>query len=537
MTMNNNDLSIAELHELFFEHTDIAIMHFVLDGNDLRLINANKLAFEATQNLLQIGQKLCKALPAHRDFNADVEMPLIDWYLGAIASGEVRHRTFRFEDSVPGRLALYWENTTIPCGEYCMMKFRDVTEKEMEQQRLREEVNTDPLTQICNRRAFDIELKARCQGNEPFALMMLDLNKFKAVNDTYGHAFGDRLLTLVAQRLKESVRECDRPFRLAGDEFAVIVDGTQNLDQIAQRIDVAIQEAVKTNNNNTYYPQCSIGCVAYVSGDTFEDLYGFADESLYRAKRNGSDCNWWVCDRSQSYKVLYQELLNELDNPVNLQLHYQPIIHLETGAVSSYEALIRWNRPSGAIRPDVILDVVRHYRCEVRFCLWTISQAQRQWLAWGSPEQAIAVNCSPSWLQHEAIIQAFLAAKGIAVEVTEDELISKNLEVIDAIRWLSHAHVCVSVDDFGSGYAGFGSLEKVPVTGVKIDQELVQSSRLVSASAAFLEGLGLKVKVVAEGIDTQEKLDYCRKYVEFGQGYLFGKPMPGSEINPKSNSL
>ncbi len=430
----------------------------------------------------------------------------------------------------------------------------DITELRRIEERLAHQAHHDALTGLPNREKFrermDEELKRALRGGS-FALLCLDLDGFKSVNDTLGHAAGDELLKHVAERLRNCVRETDTIARLGGDEFAVIQISTgQPVDAttLARRICKAVRAPI-TLGDNEVVVETSIGiAIAPKDGIGQEQLLKNADMALYRAKRDGRGT---YCFFEQEMEVSVQDRhtlgldLRKALAQDELQLHYQPLLNLENDRISGFEALLRWRHPErGMVPPSEFIPIAEETGQISQIGEWVLRQACSDAADW--PEDIkIAVNVSPVQFQRGNLLQVVgsaLTATGLSpsrleLEVTESVLLQDEEETLDILHRLHDLGLRISMDDFGTGYSSLSYLRSFPFDKIKIDATFVRDLSedndgigIVQAVVGFASRLG--AETTAEGVETDEQLaiiraDGCTE----AQGYLFSPPRPLEDVS------
>jgi diguanylate cyclase (GGDEF)-like protein/PAS domain S-box-containing protein len=426
----------------------------------------------------------------------------------------------------------------------------------------------DPLTGLRNRLYFIDRLEAlieECAGRaDSFAVLFLDVDRFKVVNDSLGHETGDMLLIEIAERLRSSVRSTDVSARIAlpsvvarfgGDEFAVLLE---NLHQPSDATIVA--ERVLTQfashfdiHGRIIFATVSIGIALGDSAGTSKDLLRNADTAMYYAKSRGK-ARFEIFDESMRGRaVARMELESDLRNAIDEEqfvVYYQPEVSLSTGRVVGYEALVRWNHPRrGMVMPGEFLPVAEETGLIVPLGRWVMREACRQMAEWQrnhsqQPPLTISVNASSRELADPDLVpnvgrilrETGLDPESLRIEVTESSIVEDQNETAATLRRLRELHVKLEIDDFGTGYSSLSRLHEYPFSTVKIDRSFVkdletepESLHLVETILRLAQGLGLSV--VAEGIETREQL---AKLVSlgcgFGQGYLFSRPADGRSI-------
>lgn len=388
---------------------------------------------------------------------------------------------------------------------------------------------------------------------EPMAVMFLDLDRFKNVNDSLGHHIGDELLVQVAQRLTSALREEDTVYRLGGDEFVLLCPGlgatcaAQVADRVlaltAQHYLLAQQELAIT---------FSIGIALYpTDGDSFETLSMRADSALYHAKQGGRNAYRFFTAQMQMQSTRTLQLENGLRRALELQqLHlvYQPQMSLHDGRIVGMEALLRWEHPTlGAVSPAEFIPIAEDSGLILPIGEWVIRTATRQlrsWLDAGLPLQQVSVNLSAVQFRHanlpelvtQALAEAGLPAHHLELELTEGVAMNDPLGAIAVMNNLHERGVRISIDDFGTGYSSLSYLKRFSVYKLKIDQSFVRDitddpddKAIVVAIIAMARSLGFQT--IAEGVETQGQLDFLREQgCDEVQGYFYSKPLLPAQL-------
>lgn len=443
------------------------------------------------------------------------------------------------------------------CGGIAV--FRDVTENKLSEQRLAYLAQYDPLTGLPNRNLFRDRLTqamARASRNDQVvALMFLDLDNFKNVNDTLGHAAGDLLLKSVAERLTHCVRQTDTVARLGGDEFTVILEGRTDMEHvigIAQEILEALLPHFMLGGQEIFITT-SIGIVMYASGDALDvdTLIKNADTAMYRAKGHGRN-NYQVYtpemhDKTNKRLVVENNLRRALERD-ELIVYYQPQLDLKTGTITGVEALLRWQPfDSEMLFPSQFLELAEETGLIVAIGEWVLGSVCRQNKAWqdaGLPPLRVAVNFSARQMRHANFIEVVkrtldetgLEPQYLDMEITEGQLMENIHASTVIINELKDMGVYISVDDFGTGYSSLSYLKHFPLDILKMDQSFVRNITSDPSDAAIATTIialaqNLQFKVIAEGVETKEQLAFLREKGCHGiQGFLFSHPLPAAEI-------
>ena len=417
----------------------------------------------------------------------------------------------------------------------------------------------DPLTGLANRaqlndRADQALSRARRSGSQ-IAMLFIDLDRFKQVNDTMGHRAGDELLVATAQRIAAVVRAVDTVARLGGDEFVVLCEeiSLTEIDAIASRIIGTLEEPFACAAGEACIGG-SIGIVMCVDGsETAETMLQKADIALYRAKANGRGCYELFDEAMQQWVTARADLDHALRNAIandELRVHYQPIVDTATGETVHFEALVRWSRPGFKLTlPGDFIALAEETGLITDIGAWVLQQACADAATWNrqlpGPDIGIAVNVASRQLAKGLVVNqvdAALTASGLdarllTLELTESSLIDDAIGVRDILGCLRERGVRVAIDDFGTGYSSLTYLRELPINEIKIDRSFIEriahdrsDAAIAAAVVALADNLGLDV--IAEGVETEEQLAAltalgCRR----AQGYLFGRPVPYDGIS------
>lgn len=430
---------------------------------------------------------------------------------------------------------------------------KDITEQRRAEARIEYMAHHDALTDLPNRSRLYLQLRqtlTRLKRGEQVAVFGLDLDRFKDVNDAYGHAVGDLLLKAVAGRLRQCVRDTDMVARLGGDEFAIMQAGTsQPIDatSLASRL-IEVVGAPYELAGDQVTVELSIG-IALAPGDGLDpdQLLKNADMALYRAKSDGHGLYRFfepeMDARMQARRKLEIDLRKAIANN-EFELFYQPLVDMQTEQITGFEGLIRWHHPErGMIAPLDFISVAEETGLIVPIGDWVLRQACAEAATWPS-DVKIAVNLSPIQFKNKGLLLSVvsalaasgLSAKRLELEITESALLydgDATLAILDELRALG---VRISMDDFGTGYSSLSYLRKFPFDKIKIDQSFIfdmseHNDSLAIVRAVIAMGSGLGIATTAEGVETaaqfkQLKLEGCTEV----QGYLFSPPRPAAEV-------
>jgi diguanylate cyclase len=435
---------------------------------------------------------------------------------------------------------------------------RYAIERHRAERRLAEMARFDQLTGLANRvlfRDYLIKTLARADRHHQLvAVMLLDLDRFKTINDTHGHEAGDLLLKQMAQRLKASVRESDLVARLGGDEFTVVMDGLSDpgvIASFAARILEVIRQPVRLGRSEVA-TSASIGISVYPTDvDNIDELLASADAAMYRAKERGADRFhfYTVAMRVRAAKRL--ELENGLRGALvrrEFRLHYQPQVDLQTGGIVGMEALLRWRHPRrGLVGPAEFVPLAEETGLIVPIGAWVLRTACDQLRAWhgaGYPAMRVAVNFSARQFQDDDIAlvvarileQCDLAPRFLEIEITESDILKSPSRVQSLLKEFTDLGIRVALDDFGTGYSSLNHLRSFPGASIKIDRSFVRNVCSERHDAAIVSSLivmahNLNLKVIAEGVETAEQLAFLQdNHCDAIQGYLISRPMPAEDI-------
>ena len=412
----------------------------------------------------------------------------------------------------------------------------------------------DALTGLENRHAFNGKLRRRCQrlarGGPPFALLMVDLDRFKPVNDTLGHPVGDRVLKAVAARLQTAVRENDMVARIGGDEFAIITDGLsdpQIAGHLAERI-VDVLSRPFVVGGQVAEIGASVGItLAPADGSDAESLNQQVDVALYHAKHEGRGRHSFfdpsLTETLRERRQLEQDLRRACMRD-EFEVHFQPVLDTKTRKFIGAEALVRWKSADrGEVPPTVFIPVAEELGLVSHIGALVLDKACEQAVTW--PEDiTVAVNVSPVQMMGgrlasniaQALHRTGLAPHRLEIEITETALVADDELALTALQEVRKLGVKISLDDFGTGYSSLSYLHRFPIDRIKIDRSFVNqlpgdpgSASIVRAIAQL--GESLKLEVTAEGIETDEQFDYVAQHgCGNMQGYLFSRPVDAASV-------
>ncbi|MEP6701400.1 MAG: EAL domain-containing protein, partial [Betaproteobacteria bacterium] len=437
--------------------------------------------------------------------------------------------------------------------------FTDITEKKESEALIWQHANFDALTALPNRRMFRDRLEQaikKCKRDaQMLAVLFIDLDRFKEVNDAYGHDKGDILLIEAARRIRTCVRESDTVARLGGDEFTVILselDGPGRVEIIAQNIIDRLGDYFSLGEEQVFI-SASIGITLYPGDATgIEELLRHADQALYVAKGAGRSRFGYFTPALQIAAQARMRLTKDLRQALvqkQFSLHFQPMIHLATGQIHKAEALLRWHHPMrGMVSPAEFIPAAEASGLIIELGEWVLYEAARwlkRWRHGRYAELQVSVNQSPlefqgdrhgnsNWLAHLEALD--LPGRSLVVEITEGLLLDASAAVNEKLLKLREAGIQVAVDDFGIGYSSLAYLKKFDIDYLKIDQSFVHnlapgSSDMALSEAIIVMAHKLDLAVIAEGVETPAQRDLLRAAgCDYGQGFLFAPPMPPAEF-------
>ncbi|MFN7929558.1 MAG: bifunctional diguanylate cyclase/phosphodiesterase [Blastocatellia bacterium] len=398
--------------------------------------------------------------------------------------------------------------------------------------------------------------RAKRHSDYQFAVLFIDLDRFKFVNDSLGHQYGDLLLIQVAERLQRSVRKIDTVARLGGDEFAILLDGVEGLENAAPTAERIQEQLIKPFdlNGKEAHISGSIGiAVSTTNYQSPEDILRDSDLAMYRAKSDGKACHAFFDQSLHDRAVEEMELETDLRHAIEqqqLHIHYQPIIWLESARISGCEALVRWQHPTrGMIPPVEFIPLAEETGLIVALDLYVLREACRQTVQWhrqfpSDPPITISANLSARHFRHPDLVeqiatiltQTEIDPRAVRLEITESLVIGEPIQAADVLHKLKALGVKLSLDDFGTGYSSLSYLHRFPFDILKIDRSFVGRMEEDANSSQIVETIILlahkmRMAVVAEGIETAAQQQQlwtlgCR----YGQGYHFSKPLPAAQL-------
>ena len=466
-----------------------------------------------------------------------------------------RREPYRMERTRPNGSVIQVDHNPMPGGGY-VATYTDITERKQTEARMRHLAVHDVLTSLPNRTLFLDRLRQALLSARRFqrgvTVLFVDLDRFKDINDHFGHDVGDLMIQEMGQRLSRIIRDSDTAARLGGDEFAIIQTDVQNIEDtivLAQRIIDELAQPFDCRGIRLH-STASVGITLFPEdGENPEQLVKNADMAMYAAKAEGRNNYRFFLpsmhERVKERKTIEEDLRNALEQD-QLELYYQPKVDCRTERVVGAEALVRWNHPQrGLILPGEFISVAEECGLINRLGAWVLQRACKQTRAWRDSlfsDFRIAVNLSPAQFQDAELVNSVtqivketsLPAGTLELEITESILMNNPEKAVSTLEELKELGVLIAIDDFGTGYSSLNYLKRFPVTSIKIDRSFVNDIHVDVDDKAIVDaviGLGhsLNLEVVAEGVEEIEQLVYLQeKGCNFIQGYLFSKPLPAS---------
>ncbi len=562
LTMTRKEAALAARFEEQANRFDIALNNMshglcMLDPQDrLQVWNERFLELLHLQNVpVRVGMRISQ-LVRHSIRAGNHKAQSAKQVIRDLANG-LRHDRFdQFHTSPDGDRTLAVSRRMMADGGSVVI-LEDVTERKRAQERITHLAKFDELTGLANRAQFreriNVMLAAVNERENHLTIHLIDLDRFKSINDTLGHPIGDKLLKEVAFRLGSIIRPTDMITRFGGDEFVVLQAGTQrrqDAEWLAQRVARALKEPFEIDGHRMDIG-ASIGiAMAPIDGVDADQLLKKADMALYAAKNGGGGGHRFFAmdmeEAVQERRALELDLRDAL-TAGQFHLNYQPLVDLRTGRVTTCEALLRWTHPvRGSVPPTVFIPVAEETGLIIALGEWALNRACSEAASWPHGVK-VAVNLSPVQFRDRglalqvvtALAKSGLPAQRLELEVTERLLLEDNDGTLATMQQLNNLGVGLSLDDFGTGYSSLNYLRKFPFHKIKIDQSFIcdlgdeRDARAIIGAVASL-GAGLDKVVVAEGIETEEQMKLVTSQgCHEGQGFLFGRPMSGAAIRAR----
>ena len=549
------DMQLLKMHQSTFRHAQVGML--ISDHNN-NIISVNPIFTEVTgyteEEVIGKSPRLLSSGLMSADFYRAMWEKLgrkDRW------SGEIINRRKN------GDVYVEWLSIGVVRNEqgeilYHIATLTDITERKEEEERLNHLVRHDTLTGLPNRTFLQERIQeeiARAQrcGNR-FAILFLDFDRFKSVNDTLGHHYGDLLLQQAAQRITARVRSYDFVCRHGGDEFVLVLpdlNSEENASHIAEELVQTLGAPYLIQGHEVCTP-VSLGIALYPNdGETSHDLLKNADLSMYEAKHRGGNCHHFHTPdmnvRAMAHHSIETKLRHALERN-EFTLHYQPLVDLSSGKIASAEVLLRWQHQDLTIHPVEFIPVAEETGLIVPIGEWVMLEAARQHQAWRDaalPAPRLAVNLSAAQFHQPELCRKIaqtlerfgMPANQFEIEVTESVAIAHPQRVTRILEELREMHISIALDDFGTGYSSLSYLRHLPLDKLKIDRSFVQEIMhnhkdvaIICAITKMAQTLGMQV--VAEGIEDEKQLQQIVSCgCDFGQGYLFSKPVSAADFS------
>lgn len=455
--------------------------------------------------------------------------------------------------SIPVSISSYCLKDETGCNSQTITVLRDISEQKAYEESIKLRANYDSLTQLPNRSLFLDRLanaiKLGKRNHSKLALMLLDLNKFKWINDSLGHHAGDILLQETAKKILASVRTSDTVARLGGDEFSILVpelEHTTDAEIIISKIFQAFKKPVLIDQQEVFISGC-IGITIFPDdGDYLEVLQKNADSAMYMAKQNGCNSYYYFTQAMQEETEQRLALIEDMRLAIinqEFSLHYQPIIDIVTNRIDSAETLLRWKHPlKGYIPLNKFLPVAEESGLIREIGNWVIEEVAsniERWTELGLPAFKISLNqsvaqyytsgCHIEWL--DILQNKQIPLEYITFEISEKFFFHEKNELLQSIEYLKQKGIQISLDGFGTGYSSLSYLKKFPVDVIKIDRSFISSMVDDPVNAILVETIvilakKLDIKVIATGIENEQQLDMLNQQCRYVQGYYFSRPLP-----------
>ena len=469
---------------------------------------------------------------------------------GSLSNSEVR---LRRRD---GSTVWVLENISLLNNEILEGTIIDITDRKHAQEQMEYQAYHDSLTGLPNRLLFrdriTVALAHAKRSGRVSAVMFLDLDQFKLVNDTLGHTVGDRLLQAIGSRLVHCIRAEDTVARMGGDEFTILLSDLidrRGAVNVATKVLEAVRHPVQVDQHELYVTT-SIGIAIFPDdGSDAETLLKNADRAMYRAKELGRD-NYQYATPAHSgigdSRLALERSLHHAIDREEFEVHYQPMVEIASGRVVGAEALVRWRHPEhGLMQPEEFIPIAEETQLIVPLGAWVLRTACAQMKAWHDVGHAwlrVAVNLSPRQFQHEQLtttVEGILTDTGfpptfLDLEITESTAMQNAELSLSILKRLKEMGIHISIDDFGTGYSSLSYLKRFPIDTVKIDQDFVRD--LTADDAAIISAVismarALNLRVIAEGVETEEQLAFLRReQCAEMQGFLFSQPLSAVEF-------
>ena len=436
---------------------------------------------------------------------------------------------------------------------------RDISERKHAETVIWNQANFDSLTGLPNRNLFlqklEHEIRSCDRSNQSMALLYLDVDRFKDVNDSLGHDMGDLLLVEISSRLKKVVREIDTVARLSGDEFTIIlgnIDDQLAVQPICQELLDSLARPYQLGNEKVFLTG-SIGVTFYPQDSKdIEALQRNADQAMYAAKSEGSNRYNFFTPELQQRAARKRRMIKDLRDAIQdqqFEIFYQPIVNLQSGELCKAEALLRWHHPeAGMVSPAVFIPIAEETGLIADIGNWVFHQAVEQAARWRKKYSAdfqVSINTSPlqwiddaaamsQWFEH--LEQSGISGQALGVEISENLLMDARDRITNRLLDFSDARIQIAIDDFGTGYSSLSCLKQFDIDYLKIDQSFVRNldhdkNDLALCEAIIVMAHKLDIEVIAEGVENEHQDRLLKRFgCDYGQGYHYAKPLPATEF-------
>ncbi len=435
---------------------------------------------------------------------------------------------------------------------------QDITDRKLAEEKILQLAYYDQLTGLPNRRLFrdrlELDMKRVMRNKSSLALLFLDLDKFKEVNDTLGHDKGDILLIEAARRIRQHVRDADTLARLGGDEFAIALPEygeIGHIDRVVQDVIESLEIPFDLGGGSVGHISGSIGIALYPQeASSIDDLLKHADQAMYTAKHSSASCFNYFTRSMQEEAISKVDMINDLRHALErnqLEVYFQPIVDARTGQIVKAEALLRWHHPlQGMISPAIFIPLAEESGLILTIGEWVFEEALRNIARWKeSAGKLVQVSVNKSSVQfmhndqhhwHESYLSSGLPEHIITVEITESLLLSDSEKIRTQFNFFKEHGIELSIDDFGTGFSALSYLHQFDVDYLKIDKSFIQKMVTDSSSRALTEAIiimahKLGIRTIAEGVETEAQRDLLASFgCDYVQGYLYSKPIPACEF-------
>jgi diguanylate cyclase (GGDEF)-like protein/PAS domain S-box-containing protein len=491
-------------------------------------------------------------------FPADITEVLNVYHQRAFAGEKVTYNYHYKDRDLQTTLSPIWENGKVI---EVIGSTSEITELKKAEETIRRMAYLDPLTGLPNRRMFFEDLSEALhqaeQSSHEVAILFLDLDRFKQINDTLGHTIGDKLLCAVGERLRDHTPDSHKVYRLGGDEFVILlprVEDEHEAAQVAERLLRLLHTTFKLEHYELFVT-CSIGVSVYpFAGTDIESLMKHADTAMYDAKNSGRNAyRFYTPEMNEEYEeqLMLELHLRKAIEKNELELYYQPKLDLRTGEIIGMEALIRWHHPKmGFISPGKFIPIAEETGIIITIGEWVLRRAcqqNKQWIDAGYRPMRVSVNVSALQFQQPTFVNMVsnvLQETGLdpcylELEITENGMINGMEHSIATLSRLREMGIHISIDDFGTGYSSLSYLKRLPIHALKIDQSFVRDIASDSKATAIVKAIielahQLEVNVVAEGVEDWHTLEFLQgQQCDQIQGYLLSRPLPVQEFEQR----